>query len=120
MNTRGNMKGARQPVGADTTRTASGNAPAAPRGKRAGELLAFIRSEVKRTGEFPSLSAMQSAMGLRCVCSVEASLLRLLEGGFITREVIVRKHTRRVFAYRLVVAEAENQQAPELNPQEFA
>lgn len=73
----------------------------APRGKRAGELLAFIRSEVARTGEFPSLPAMQSAMGLRCARSVEASLLRLLEGGFIKREVIARHHTRCVFAYQL-------------------
>lgn len=120
MSMRSYGKRALQRVGADTTRKTSGNASAAPRGRRAGELLAFIQSEVTRTGAFPSLPAMQAAMGLRCARSVEASLLRLLEGGFITREVIARKHTRRVFAYRLVVAEAENQQAPELNPQEFA
>lgn len=72
-----------------------------PKGERARELLTFIRAEVERTGEFPSAAAMMTAMGVKHASTLEATLLRLLSGGFIARDVVARKGTRRFFVYRL-------------------
>lgn len=91
----------RQRVGADTTRETSATSDAAPKGERARELLAFIRAEVQRTGVFPGKPAMMSAMGWKSAASVDDALLRLIAGGFVTRDVAARKGMRRTFAYRL-------------------
>ena len=77
-------------------------AHAAPKGERARELLGFIRTEVQRTGVFPDSAAMMLAMDWKSSASVDDALLRLIAGGFITRQVAARKGMRRVFAYRLV------------------
>ncbi|MGL4397051.1 MAG: hypothetical protein ACRCS9_10975 [Hyphomicrobium sp.] len=72
-----------------------------PKGRRARELLHYIRSEVERTGAFPNEAATMAVMGWKCSASLTDALLRLMALGFIKREVIGRHHTRRQYAYRL-------------------
>lgn len=83
-------------------RANAAKAPAGePNGRRARELLEFIRTEVERSGEFPSLAAIMAAMGVKHASTLDATLLRLLGAGFIARDVVARKGTRRFYAYRL-------------------
>lgn len=107
MRTRGLGRVTRQCVGADTTRETSATSDAAPKGERARELLAFVRAEVQRTGVFPDSAAMMAAMGWKSAASVDDALLRLIAGGFATREVAARKGMRRTFAYRLAAEDKQ-------------
>ena len=97
----------RQCVSADTTRETSATSDAAPKGERARELLSFVRAEVQRTGVFPGKPAMMAAMGWKSAASVDDALLRLIAGGFATREVAARKGMRRTFAYRLAAEDKQ-------------
>lgn len=72
-----------------------------PKGSRTREVLAFIRNEIAEGREFPRTGAIKVAMNWKAAATVDDVLLRLLAGGFIEREVVARKGTRRTFAYRL-------------------
>lgn len=87
----GKTRLSRQHIGADATHTTSPTDRAAPKGKRSAELLRFIEAEIARSGTFPSATAMQRAMGWRHSASVEDALLRLMAGGFITRQVVASR-----------------------------
>lgn len=97
------VKGAERRAGADTTsiqgRCRSVLKP--PRGTRARELLDFIRSEIDRTGAFPSAWAKVEKMGWKSQASLDDTLLRLMDGGFIVREVVGRHGMRRRFTYTI-------------------
>lgn len=97
---------------------ARASAAKAPAGELTGErsraLLQFIQTEVERSGEFPTIAAMMSALGVKHASTLDATLLRLLAGGFIARDVVARKGARRFYAYRLPTEQPKKKETPNM------